>query len=39
LTVACYGVNSARQLQKAIAYDADAIITDYPGEMRKQLGG
>lgn len=38
LTVGCYGVNTNRQLQKALHYGADAIITDYPKEMRTYLG-
>ncbi len=37
LTLVCYGVNTPKQLEKAIRIGVDVIITDYPEEMRKHL--
>lgn len=35
IMLACYGVNNLRQMQKAMKFWADIVITDYPKEMRK----
>ncbi|MBI5473052.1 MAG: glycerophosphodiester phosphodiesterase [Ignavibacteriae bacterium] len=35
LTLGCYGVNTRRQLEKAMRFGVDVVITDWPAEVRK----
>ena len=37
MTLVCYGVNTRRQLNKAVKWAVDIIITDHPREMREYL--
>lgn len=37
ILLACYGVNSAKQLEKSLKFGAELIVTDYPKEMKKLL--
>lgn len=37
MTLVCYGVNTRRQLNKAVKWGVDIIITDHPKEMRTYL--
>lgn len=37
MTLVCYGVNTRRQLNKAVKWGVDVIITDYPKKMREFL--
>ncbi len=37
LTLVCYGVNTRRQLSKAVKWGVDIIITDHPKKMREYM--
>lgn len=37
IVLGCYGVNTRKQLEKAMNYEVGVIITDYPREMKKYL--
>jgi glycerophosphoryl diester phosphodiesterase len=38
IVLGCYGVNTRRQLEKAMSHGVRVIITDYPREMRRYIG-
>ncbi len=37
IVLGCYGVNTRKQLEKALNYGVGVLITDYPREMRKYV--
>jgi glycerophosphoryl diester phosphodiesterase len=37
LVLACYGVNSRKDVEKVLGLGASMLITDYPKEIRNQM--